>query len=210
MPAESAQQALNILRDPSLFQWYIIPLLLVVGYIYANEIDKGNSKVVFAGLAFWGMDWFNEIWNSLVFHFTNYAPVWGAPSKTSFLILIGLNIEIMFMFALAGMAFVKTLPKDKNLKILGINNRIFFSIINSIIFTLVEMLLNHIDVLTWEWSWWNIKSPWLLFLIGYLPFNFAAFWVFDMENNRQRAKAVGVIWGVVAVELIVFGLLGWI
>jgi hypothetical protein len=209
MPAESAQQALNILRDPSQFQWYVIPLLAIIVFIYANEIEKKNFDNVFAGLAFWGMDWFNEIWNSLVFHFTNFAPVWGAPAKTSFLILIGLNIEILFMFAISGVGLSKLLPKDKNMKILGMNNRLFFAIVNSTIYVLVEMLLNHIGVLTWEWSWWSIRNPILLFLIGYMPFHVVCFWVHDMERKNQ-IKAVSVIWGVVAIELLVFGLLGWI
>ncbi|MGA2504185.1 MAG: hypothetical protein ABSG01_08865 [Anaerolineales bacterium] len=98
MPTISAQQALAILRKGSeTFQWYVIPLLSFVFYAYTVEAEKRNWNLVLAGLAFWGMDWFNEIWNGLVFHFTNYAPVWGAPGKTAFLILIGLNIEIMFM-----------------------------------------------------------------------------------------------------------------
>ena len=76
--SESAAQALSILRDPTHFQWYIIPLLVIVIYMYNVEIGKQNWHVVFAGLALWSMDWFNEIWNSLVFHFSHYAPVWAA------------------------------------------------------------------------------------------------------------------------------------
>ena len=97
---EAAQRALEILRDPNQFNWYVISLLAFTFYVYTIEIEKKNWSIVLAGLAFWGMDWFNEIWNSLVFHFTGYAPVWGAPGgNTAFLILIGLNIEIMFMFS---------------------------------------------------------------------------------------------------------------
>jgi hypothetical protein len=92
MPTDSALQALAILRDGSQFQWYVIPLFAFVVYVYAVEVERRNWNLVFAGLAFWGMDWFNEIWNALVFHFTNYAPVWGTPGKTAYLILIGLNI----------------------------------------------------------------------------------------------------------------------
>jgi hypothetical protein len=39
-----------------------------VVYVYANDIERRNWNLVFAGLAFWGMDWLNEIWNGLVFH----------------------------------------------------------------------------------------------------------------------------------------------
>ena len=89
-PTESSLQALAILRDSSQFSWYVIPLMLIVFYIYGQEADKGNWSRILAGLAFWGMDWFNEIWNSLVFHFTQYAPVWGAPADTAYLIFIGI------------------------------------------------------------------------------------------------------------------------
>ena len=128
MLTESATQALSILRDASLFQWYVIPLFALVVYVYSVEIERRNWNLVFAGLAFWGMDWINEIWNSLVLHFSGYAPMWGAPADTALLILVGLNIEIMFMFAIAGIAFGKMLPPDPKQKILGIPNRIFFAI----------------------------------------------------------------------------------
>ena len=77
MPTESARQALSILRDGSQFQWYVIPLLAVVLYLYAAEVERRNWNLVFAGLALWGMDWFNEIWNSLFFHFSGRAPVFA-------------------------------------------------------------------------------------------------------------------------------------
>ena len=96
MPTQSAMEAMSILRDGSQFQWYVIPMLAYTFYIYGTEIEKKNWNLVFAGLAFWGMDWFNEIWNALVFHFTNYAPVWATPGDTAFQILIGLNIEICY------------------------------------------------------------------------------------------------------------------
>jgi uncharacterized membrane protein len=211
MPTDSALQAARILRDASQFQWYVIPLFALVVYVYAVEIERQNWNLVFAGLAYWGMDWFNEIWNGLVFHFTNYAPVWGAPSKTAYLILIGLNIEICFMFAIAGITFAKMLPPHKELKILGLPNRLFFAIAGSIFCVFVEVLLNAAGALTWDYPWWNAGAPWLIFLVGYLPFFLVSFWVFDMKTVRQKAATVGVIFGVDILALAVFGLaLGWI
>lgn len=70
MPTSSASQALSILRDGNQFQWYVIPLLAFVFYVYTVEFEKQNWDLLLAGLAFWGMDWFNEIWNGLVMHFT--------------------------------------------------------------------------------------------------------------------------------------------
>jgi hypothetical protein len=211
MPTESASQALEILRNPSTFQWYVIPLFALIVYVYTVEVERRNWNLVFAGLAFWGMDWFNEIWNGLVFHFTNFAPVWGAPGKTAYLLLIGLNIEICFMFAIAGIAFSKMLPADKKLKILGLPNRLVFAIAGSIFCVIVELLLNAAGALTWDYTWWNVGAPWLIFLIGYLPFFLVSFWVFDMPNIRQKVITASSILGFDLICLVVFaGVLNWI
>ena len=211
MQTDSASQALAILRDGSQFQWYVIPLFALVVYVYAVELERRNWSLVFAGLAFWGMDWFNEIWNALVFHFTNYAPVWGAPGKTAYLILIGLNIEICFMFAIAGVTFGKMLLPDKNVRILGIPNRLLIAIGGSAFCVFVEVLLNLIGALTWEYPWWNTGAPWLIFLVGYLPFFLVSFWVHDMATLRQKVLAAGIIYGVDLASILVFGvILGWL
>jgi len=201
----------EILRDGSLFQWYVITLFALTVYVYSAEVERRNWSLVFAGLAFWGMDWFNEIWNGLVFHFTQYAPVWGAPGQTAYLILIGLNIEICFMFAVAGIAFTKMLPKDKQLKVLGVPNRLFAAIAGSVFCVIVEVLLHSVEVLTWDYTWWNAAAPWLIFLIGYLPFFLVAFWVFDMPMVKQKLTVLSVIYGVDLAAILVFGVaLSWI
>lgn len=211
MPAESAQQALSILRDTSHFSWYVIPLLLVVIYIYTFEIDRGNWSRVLAGLAFWGMDWFNEIWNSLVFHFSQFAPAWGTPGDSAFVIFIGLNIEIAFMFAITGIMATLALPADPKTRILGVNNRLFFACLFSFLSVCVEFVLNDIGALTWEWPWWNRGAPWLIFLLGYLPFYLMCYWVYDMRSRRAQIVTVSTIYGVNALAYLVFGVaLDWI
>jgi len=211
MPSESAQQALSILRDGSQFVWYVIPLFAIVVYVYAVEIERRNWDLLFAGLAFWGMDWFNEIWNALIFHFTNYAPVWGAPGQTAYLILIGLNIEISFMFAIAGITFGKMLPPDKKLKILGIPNRLLIAVGGAAFCVFVEILLNSIGALTWDYPWWSASAPCLIFLFGYLTFFLVSFWVHDMQSIKSKAITVGVIFAVDIVAILVFGvMLQWI
>jgi hypothetical protein len=208
---ESASQALAVLRDGSQFQWYVITLLAFVFYVYAVEAEKRNWGLVLAGLAFWGMDWFNEIWNGLVFHFTGYAPVWGAPGKTAYLILIGLNIEIMFMFAVSGIIWAKMLLPDRKAKILGLPNRWFIALAGSVFCVFVEVVLNSVGALTWEYPWWNRGAPWLIFLVGYLTFFIVAFWVHDMKTLKAKLIAVGTIWAVVIAALILFiPILHWI
>jgi hypothetical protein len=210
--SESTLQALAILRDGSLFKWYVIPLLSFVFYVYVVEVEKRNWNIVLAGLAFWGMDWFNEIWNALVLHFTGYAPVWGAPGgNTAYLILIGLNIEIMFMFAVSGIIWCKMLLPKKEDRILGIPNRWVVAIGGSVFCVFVEYLLNSVGALTWDYPWWNRGAPWLIFLFGYLIFFIVAFWVFDMESLKRKIQVVSGIWIFDIVCLILFiGVLGWI
>ncbi len=208
---ESSAQALSILRDPSQFQWYVIPFLLVVIYVYHNEVRLKNWNAVFAGLALWGCDWFNEIWNALVFHFTQYAPVWGAPGKTAYLILIGLNIEISLMFLLMGVACSIILPEDRKLKILGLPNRLFYAIAFTTLAVVVEIVLNTIGALTWEYSWWSAKSPWLIWIAGYFYFFAVAYLVYDMKTIRAKVITVGAIFAVDIACLVIFmGVLKWI
>ena len=208
---ESARQALDILRDPGNFQWYVITLLGIVVYIYNSEIHARRWSLVFAGLAFWGADWINEILNSVFFHLNGRAPLWGTPGSTAYQIFIGLNIEIMFMFAIAGIAWSKMLLPDPKTRILGLPNRVFIALAGSAFSVFVEILLNKIGVLTWDWSFWDANTPWLIFIFGYLWFFAIAFWAHDLGDVRKQAQAVGMLWGLAAVLVAVFGLwLGWI
>ena len=103
------------------------------------------------------------------------------------------------------------LPKDKKAKILGIPNRIFLAVANSILFVIVECILNSIGVLTWEYWWWQPNFPFVLFLIGYLPFLAACYWVHDMETVKKKVIAVGTIFAVDVVGIILFScILKWI
>jgi hypothetical protein len=211
MLSPAARQASAILRDGAYFQWYVIPCLAFVLYVYAVEIERRNWNLVFAGLALWGMDWFNEIWNALVLHATGYAPVWGAPGHTAFLILVGLNIEICLMFAIAGIVVAKTLPADRRRRILGVPNRWFVAVAASVFCVIVEMFLNAVGALTWDYWWWNVRMPWLIIVFGYLTFFVVAFWVHDMPTLRRKLQAVGFIYAIDVAGLLLFGVwLAWI
>ena len=167
--------------------------------------------MVFAGLAFWGMDWLNEIANGLVLHFTQRSALWTAPGDSAYLIFVGLNIEICFMFSIAGIVMAKLLPADRSMKILGIPNRLFVGLTGSIFAVIVEIFLNRADRLIWEYSFWSFPHVWLIVPFGYLHFHLVAFWVHDMESVRSKIKVVGAIYGVAAIAVLVFGVgLRWI
>ncbi len=208
---DASKQALEILRDTSLFQWYVVPIFVIVIYIYSVEIEKRNWNLVLGGLAFWGMDMFNEIWNSLIFHFTQFAAFWVAPGKTAYLMFIGLNIEISMMFAILGIACIKMLPKDKQTKVLGIPNRWFFIVANSILCVFIEVILNQWGALIWDFNCWNWPNVWLILIIGYMPFMAVSFWVHDMPKLKHKIMVVGTIFAIDLIAIILFAvILKWI
>lgn len=210
MPTPFAAKAWSLVRDPSHFQWYVIPLLFVVAYAYACEVERRNWSVILGALTFFGLDWINEIANGLLFHFTQFAPAWATPGDSAYVILIGLNIEIMFMFAVFGIVWIKQLPADKSMKILGVPNRLFIGAVAASLCVLVEYLLNSIDALTWDWPWWNRQAPWLIFLFGYFYWFVVGFWVYDTPKLSTKLAVVGTLWAVVIASLAIFIPLGWI
>lgn len=208
-----SESAMEILRNPqATMHWYIIPIFLILIYAIADQMKRKNYAVLFGAVGLWGMDLFNEIWNSIVFHATGFAPVWGTPmglGDTSLLILIGYNIEISIMFFFMGMAACLTLPEDKKMKIFGVNNRVLIALVLTFFCVCVECFLNYCGILTWEYSWWSIKCPWLIYLIGYLPFFTSAFVIHDLKTTKKQATAAFGIVGFDIILLIIFGIIGW-
>lgn len=86
MLTEASKLALENLRDPSHLEWYVVSLLAITIYIYAGEVERKNWSLVFAGLAFWGMDWINELVNSLILHFTGTSALWTTPGSSAYVI----------------------------------------------------------------------------------------------------------------------------
>jgi hypothetical protein len=212
--SEYSQSALAILRKPWLtMQWYAVPLFVILLYIIINEFSKKNYNVLLGAAALWGMDLFNELWNSMVFFGTGRAPVWGTPGSvgnTSFLILIGYNLEISIMFAILGIVACKQLIADPKKKVLGINNRVLAAIVMTTLAVAIECFLNYTGVLTWEYPWWSRKVPYLIWLIGYLPFYTMAFIVHDMKKRKNQFITLGIIFGVDLLLIIVLACVGWI
>jgi hypothetical protein len=204
-------EAQRLLRAPGQFDWSTVTLLALAVYVYAMEVEKANWSVVLAGLAFWLMDWANEIVNALVLHFNGHAALWTVTGRSSFVILIGLTVEITLFFAINGVVFAKLLPADRSMRILGLPNRWAMSIALSLVSVGVELLLHADGVFHWYYWWWNVASFPVIVVLGYLTFYVVAFTVHDMP---KRARQVQVVGGLATLDLLaglVFGpLLGWI
>ena len=203
---ELTQQALSILRTGENFQWLVITLLALVLYIYTNEVQKKNWAGLAAGLALYATHWFYEIINALIQHFSGHA-LWTVPTGTSFLLLVGVGIELSFMFSVAGIVLSKLLPADPKAKILGINNRIVYAVLNAGLFSIIEIFLAKTPAFHWVYPWWG-SLP--VFITVYIPFFLMAFFAYDWKPKTRRL-VIGSLFTVDALMLLVFaGVLKWI
>jgi hypothetical protein len=203
---EATQAALSILRSGEPFQWYVITLFVLVLYVYFNEISRKNWKVVAAGLSLYMVHWLFEISNALIQHFSGHA-LWTVPTGTAFLILVGVGIEISFMFSIAGLIMSKLLPEDPKAKILGINNRLVFAVGNAAFAGFLEIFFAKTPAFVWVYPWWGALP---VFIFVYIPFFAASFYCYDWKPATQ-AKFIGGLFTINAILMIVFaGILKWI
>jgi hypothetical protein len=213
---EASRQALSHLRDLSTLQWYAIPLLAIVFYIYVREVKQarasGDFGAVLAGLTLFGMDFVNETWNGWVLVLTGRSALWTAPGPTALRTMVGWNLEIMFMFALSGIIYFHTLSAGDERPLWRRGEAWLWAVGYSVFCVFVEVLLNRGGLLIWEYPFWNASfgGVWLIFLIGYFHFYVAIIAVLSLGTLRRRLLAIAGIWGVaVVMNVIGMGLLGW-
>ena len=205
------REAQELLRDGSTFSWSTVTLLGLCVYVYSVEVERRRWDIVLAGFAFWLMDWFNELVNSAILGVTDRAALWTVTGDTSFLILIGLTVEISLLFLISGVAFVKSLPPDPRTRILGVPNRVFLVLAFSVFAVVVEYFLEWTGYFHWEYRWWNTGFPFPIVIFGYATFFAIAAWVYDMRHDRRRQ--LRVVGGLAAVDValaVAFGLAGWL
>lgn len=98
-------------------------------------------------------------------------------------------------------------PEEYKTKVKAILGRIGVIVFGSIAAVIIEVLLNKCNVLTWEKPWWQPNFPFILFLIGYVPFYVAAVVIHDLPRKWQLI-GLGAILFVVVLLLIISGSLG--
>jgi hypothetical protein len=204
-------RAERLVRHPELFKWYAVALLSFVVYAYAVEVERGRFDIVAAGLAVWLADWFNEIVNALVLKASDTAPLWASTGPTAYQFLVGLNVEISFMFAVAGIVYAKLLPSDRKVRVLGIPNRLAVALGLSIVSVAVELFLHASGTFHWHWWWWNVASAPVIVVFGYLWFYLYAAWVYDAPSQAKRWRRLGGLAAIDVAMALVFGVgLGWL
>ena len=177
-----ADLAKAAVRNPSNFNWSFIAIFAFVVMIYVDEIHKKNYKAIAAALMLYSVHWLYEIANAVICYFTGYALWTVSPESTSFILLIGVSWELSMMFAVAGFTS-KLLPADKNMKILGVNNRIVFAIGSALFFSLVEIFLAWTPAFIWVYPWWGAIP---VFITTYIPFFLASYLIYDKEPKVQK------------------------
>ncbi|MDY0023532.1 MAG: hypothetical protein RBR66_01240 [Candidatus Izemoplasmatales bacterium] len=195
--AEALIANINI-RNTDNFNWTFIFIFTVVVYIYFQEIKNKNYRGIAAGLALYGVHWLYEIINAIIQSSSGFALWTVSAESTSFMLLIGVSWELSMMFAIAGLIMSKLLPEDKNLKILGINNRIFFAIMNAAFFSVFEIFLAGTPAFIWTYSWWG-SIP--VFITTYIPFFLAAFLIYDAKN-KKKIIFIASVWALVFLLLV--------
>lgn len=214
---EATLSALDGLRNLSDLQWYVIPLLAVVFYIYTSEMKKarlsGDWNVVLAGLTLLGADFVNETWNGWVMILSSRSAFWTAPGPTAFRTMVGWNIEIIFMFSILGIIYANTIHEDKNVKILGMPNRWFWAVGYTVFCVFIEVLLNIGDLLIWEYPFWgrSFAGIWLILLLGYFWFFVITKVMLEMKSYRSKIILISSLYGMAIIMNLVARLgFGWV
>lgn len=213
---ESARQALVGLRDFTTLQWYIVPLLALLFYIYVTEIRDarrtGNWDPVIAGATLFCADFVNESINGWIFAISGYSALWLAPGPTALRTMVGWNVEIMFMFAIVGIIYFRSIDDDPAAKVLGMPNRWFWALFYSGVSVVVELALNRGGLLVWDYRWWNrgVIEALPIFLFGYLWFYAAAKYAIERKTLRAKVRVPVTLLSVaVILNVVGLGLLGW-
>jgi hypothetical protein len=212
---QASLRALEGLRDPTLLKWYAVPLLAFVFYVYANEIARarhtGDLGTLFAGVTLFGMDFFNETVNGWILALSGRSALWTAPGDTALRTMVGWNIEIMFMFAISGVVFWRSL-RGPGAKLLGLPEAWVVGALYSAFCVAVELFLNSGGLLVWDYRFWNASwaGVWPIFLFGYYEFYVAVILVNGLRSTARKVTAVAAIYAVPTVMNVVgLGVLGW-
>ncbi|MBU2487877.1 MAG: hypothetical protein KKA60_00640 [Proteobacteria bacterium] len=210
---EASRQALEILRSPGLFQWNILFGLGLVIYVYINELSRRNFEAVLLGLIFSTVELAWEMVNGLVLHFSGYAALWTTPGDTSYLILVGLNLEIFLLFLLAGVAMTRLLQgfrAEPEVRVAGMPPWFFAPLFLGLFCVAVECALNRLGVLVWTWRFWNWPHIWVI-VINYLTPFFLVTWGYYRLSQRAKGIILGVFLALdFAMWAVFVNILSWI
>lgn len=181
----------------------LVPLFALVVYLYCAEAARRNWDTIIAGLSYYAIEWIGEILNALILRLTGYAPLWGEPGPSGYLILVGINVETTLMFMIFGLAVGKILKvvSQRWAVILGFS---LFSVC-------VETVLNRWGALSWDYRFWGWPHIWVVILFAYAPAVAFTIWVHDLRSRPLQLKIIGSMFALDAIAFwLLVSVLGWI
>ncbi|MBN1534447.1 MAG: hypothetical protein JXA20_17365 [Spirochaetes bacterium] len=192
---DASIQALSVLRSTENLQWYIVPFITLILYIYNMEMEKKRFDRVLMGIYFFATSGVClEIVNALVLHFTGFSALWTTPGRSAYVIYVGWNAEIFFLAALGGISALTGLP-EKDAKIVHLNNRLVLPVLWAVAAVAVEVLLNRAGILVWEYRHWRWPNVYFMILWWAAPY-YLLLWLYD--NLSLRGKGILAASGVAA------------
>ncbi|MGQ9536094.1 MAG: hypothetical protein ACUVT4_02530 [Actinomycetota bacterium] len=138
------------MRNITNLQWSVLPLVAVPLYVYAREIQEKNYRTLLTRLAFAECGPLLEMLDGLVMHWTGRTALWVATGESSYLIFVGIDIEIILCFSIIWAAAARALPEDKEMKIPCIPNRALFAPTFGSLSMGADALLNRAGLLLWR------------------------------------------------------------
>lgn len=205
-PTDETIAALAQVRQMDQFEWYVIFMFVVVLYIYFTE-GKKNMNIVLSALVLYTIHWFVEIINALFEHFLGNA-LWTVPDGSAFVLLVGVGIELSFMFMIAGIVNTKLLPEDPKKKILGLPAPLAVGLGNALLASVLEIFLARTNAFHWAYPWY-IWSTWTVFLTVYIPFFVIAAYAYYWPRKKQLLF-LGIGAAINIGMLIAFALVPWL
>lgn len=207
-------EALSNLRNWDNLEWYAIPLLGVIFYIYSKEIQKAqesqNWDPLWCAITVIGVVFLNETWNSWVCWFTGVSAMWTTPGDSIFVIMFGINFEILCLFLLNGFTFYYLCSSNEPQRILGIPNRWFYGLLMAGISVAIEHALNSAGLLIWYFHIWDrdFVGFWIILWLGYFLFYLACILVLKLPTTKKRRIAIGIIYGIPTLMNIIAAIVG--
>lgn len=188
----AVDNAKTAVRSTSNFNWTTIFFLVVVLMFYFYEMKNKNYKAVFGGLALYSVHWLYEILNACICAATGYALWTVSPESTSYILLIGVSVELSLMFALSGLT-VTILPEQKKIKLFNkftINTRVAYVIGNAALAAILEIFLAGTPAFIWVYKWWGAIP---VFITTYIPFFLVAALVYDAKPKTQKIVVASLV-----------------
>jgi len=199
---EASRLALERLRSTEHFEWYVVNLVAVVFYIYASAIRRKAWGDVYLAIAFSSLELIWEMANALVLHFTDRAALWTVAGKSSYVIYVGLNLEIALMFAVMPLVLFALID--------GLGKSYLVPALLGVFCVAVECILNQWGALAWFWPFWRWPFVALIVVVYAGPLMALAWARAHLSERDKRRLAVAAPVAAVALHCFFALYLHWI